>query len=31
MTLRAGLVGCGFISDIYLTNLARFRDIAVVA
>ena len=31
MTLRAGLVGCGFISDIYLTNLAKFRDVAVVA
>jgi predicted dehydrogenase len=31
MTLRAGLVGCGFISDIYLTNIAKFRDVAVVA
>ncbi|MDE3174631.1 MAG: Gfo/Idh/MocA family oxidoreductase [Pseudomonadota bacterium] len=31
MTLRAGLVGCGFISDIYLANLAKFRDVAVVA
>jgi predicted dehydrogenase len=31
MTLKAGLVGCGFISDIYLTNLAKFRDVAIVA
>lgn len=31
MTLRAGLVGCGFISDIYLANLAKFRDVEIVA
>lgn len=31
MTLRAGLVGCGFISDVYLANLAKFGDVAVVA
>ena len=31
MTLKAGLVGCGFISDIYLTNLANFRDVDIVA
>ncbi len=31
MTLRVGLVGCGNISDIYLTNAPRFRDIAIVA
>jgi predicted dehydrogenase len=31
MTLRAGLVGCGFISDIYLINLAKFRDVKFVA
>ena len=31
MTLRVGLIGCGNISDIYLTNAARFRDFAVTA
>ncbi len=31
MTMRVGLIGCGNISDIYLTNAPRFRDIAVVA
>ena len=31
MALRVGLVGCGTISDIYLTNAPRFRDIAIVA
>ncbi|HEX4766721.1 MAG TPA: Gfo/Idh/MocA family oxidoreductase [Lichenihabitans sp.] len=31
MVLRVGLVGCGTISDIYLANAPRFRDIAVVA
>ena len=31
MVARVGLVGCGNISDIYLANAARFRDIAVVA
>ena len=29
--LRIGLVGCGNISDIYLTNAALFRDIAFTA
>ena len=28
---RIGLVGCGNISDIYLTNAALFRDIAFTA
>ena len=31
MTLRVGLVGCGNISDVYLTNAPRFRDLAVTA
>lgn len=31
MTARIGLIGCGNISDIYLTNAPRFRDIAFVA
>lgn len=31
MALRVGLVGCGNISDIYLTNAKLFRDLAVVA
>lgn len=31
MTLRVGLIGCGNISDIYLTNAARFRDFAFTA
>ncbi|WP_181704270.1 Gfo/Idh/MocA family protein [Chthonobacter albigriseus] len=31
MTLRIGIVGCGNISDIYLTNLPRFRGTAVTA
>jgi predicted dehydrogenase len=31
MTSRIGLVGCGNISDIYLTNGALFRDIDFVA
>lgn len=31
MTFRIGLVGCGNISDIYLTNLPTFRDTAVTA
>ena len=29
--LRVGLIGCGNISDIYLTNAALFRDIAFIA
>jgi predicted dehydrogenase len=29
--LRIGLVGCGNISDIYLKNAPRFRDIAITA
>ncbi len=29
--MRAGLIGCGDISDIYLTNAARFRDIVFTA
>ena len=29
--LRVGLIGCGNISDIYLTNAALFRDIAFTA
>jgi predicted dehydrogenase len=31
MMARIGLIGCGNISDIYLTNAARFPDIAFVA
>ena len=31
MTMRLGLIGCGNISDIYLINAARFRDIKFVA
>ena len=31
MTLRIGLIGCGNISDIYLTNAPRFRDITFTA
>jgi predicted dehydrogenase len=31
MSLRVGLVGCGNISDIYLTNALRFRDIRFTA
>ena len=31
MAARIGLIGCGNISDIYLTNAARFRDITFVA
>ncbi|WP_062207559.1 Gfo/Idh/MocA family protein [Aureimonas sp. AU12] len=31
MVQRIGLVGCGVISDIYLTNAALFRDIAFTA
>ena len=31
MVLRVGLVGCGTISNIYLTNAPRFRDIAILA
>jgi predicted dehydrogenase len=31
MALGIGLVGCGNISDVYLTNAALFRDIRVVA
>ncbi len=31
MTMRLGLIGCGNISDIYLINAARFRDIRFVA
>ena len=29
--LRIGLVGCGNISDIYLKNAPRFRDIVITA
>ena len=29
--LRVGVVGCGNISDIYLLNAPRFRDIVVTA
>ncbi|KAA0239869.1 MAG: gfo/Idh/MocA family oxidoreductase, partial [Armatimonadetes bacterium] len=29
--LRVGIVGCGNISDIYLRNLAKFEETAVVA
>lgn len=31
MTMRIGVVGCGNISDIYLTNAPLFRDTAVTA
>lgn len=31
MTLRIGIVGCGNISDIYLTNIPTFKDLAVTA
>ncbi|WP_445682374.1 Gfo/Idh/MocA family protein [Radicibacter daui] len=31
MTLRIGLVGCGNISDIYLTNAALFKDVVFTA
>lgn len=31
MSLRVGLIGCGNISDIYLTNAPLFRDIVFVA
>jgi len=31
MTLRVGVVGCGNISDIYLSNAGRFKAINVVA
>jgi predicted dehydrogenase len=31
MSLRVGLIGCGNISDIYLINAARFRDIRFTA
>ncbi|THD42941.1 MAG: Gfo/Idh/MocA family oxidoreductase [Bradyrhizobium sp.] len=31
MSLRLGLIGCGNISDIYLQNAARFRDIRFTA
>ena len=31
MSLRVGLIGCGNISDIYLTNAPRFRDIRFTA
>ena len=31
MPLAIGLVGCGNISDIYLTNAKLFRDLAMVA
>ncbi len=31
MTLKVGLIGCGNISDIYLTTAPLFRDIAIVA
>src|ERR1043165_6758727 len=31
MALRVGLIGCGNISDIYLTNAALFRDFDFVA
>ena len=29
--LRVGLVGCGRISDIYLKNLANFKEVSVTA
>jgi predicted dehydrogenase len=31
MSLKVGLIGCGNISDVYLLNAPRFRDIAVTA
>ena len=31
MPFGVGLVGCGNISDVYLTNANLFRDIRVVA
>ena len=31
MPLAIGLIGCGNISDIYLTNAKLFRDLAMVA
>ncbi len=31
MPLKVGLVGCGNISDVYLTNAAAFRDFEVIA
>ena len=31
MPLAIGLVGCGNISDIYVTNAKLFRDLAMVA
>jgi len=31
MKFRVGLIGCGRISDVYLTNLARFEETEVVA
>jgi predicted dehydrogenase len=31
MSLNVGLIGCGNISDVYLINAPRFRDIAVTA
>jgi predicted dehydrogenase len=31
MTLKVGMIGCGNISDVYLFNAPKFRDIAVVA
>src|SRR6516225_8168391 len=31
MKMRIGLVGCGNISDVYLTNAALFEDIEFVA
>ena len=30
-TFRVGLVGCGRISDIYLTTLANFSEVEIVA
>ena len=31
MTMKVGVIGCGNISDIYLINAPKFRDIAVTA
>src|SRR5688500_12784952 len=31
MVQKVGLIGCGNISDIYLTNAPRFRDFEIVA
>ena len=31
MTMRIGLIGCGNISDIYLINAPRFRDMKFTA